>query len=90
MATAKVTITLDVEDLSRIRKLVDADAARSVSGFIQHAVAVSLDDVAGWDAMLTEALDATGGKLSAEERRWADQVLGTKPRRKTARRQPAA
>jgi hypothetical protein len=52
-------------------------AARGVSGFVQHAVAVALDDVAGCGAMLAEALRATGGELTDRERAWADKVLGT-------------
>jgi hypothetical protein len=47
-----------------------------VSGFVQHAVGVSLDDVAGWGAMLADALRDSGGELSREERSWADNVLG--------------
>jgi len=47
-----------------------------VSGFIQHAVAVALDDVAGWGALLAQALRETGGGLSDEERTWADEILG--------------
>jgi hypothetical protein len=57
--------------------LVQVGRAPSVSGFVQHAVAVALDDVAGWGAMLAEALRQTGGALSDEERAWADDVLGT-------------
>ena len=77
MATRKVTITLDTDQLERIRSLVQAQHATSVSGFVQHAVAVALDDVAGWGAMLAEALSETGGALSNEERAWADDILGT-------------
>jgi Arc/MetJ-type ribon-helix-helix transcriptional regulator len=77
MATRKVTITLDEAQLDQIRSLVQAGTAASVSGFVQHAVAVALDDVAGWGAMLAEALRATGGGLSDKERAWADEVLGT-------------
>jgi Arc/MetJ-type ribon-helix-helix transcriptional regulator len=77
MATRKVTITLDEVQLDQIRSLVQAGTAASVSGFVQHAVAVALDDVAGWGAMLAEALRATGGELSDKERAWADEVLGT-------------
>jgi hypothetical protein len=46
----------------------------------QHAVAVALDDVAGWGVMLAEALRQTGGPLSDDERAWADDVLGTSTR----------
>jgi Arc/MetJ-type ribon-helix-helix transcriptional regulator len=76
MATRKVTITLDEAQLARIQALVRAGSASSVSGFVQHAVTVALDDVAGWGAMLAEALRETGGPLSEEERVWADGVLG--------------
>ena len=80
MATRKVTVTLDETQLDQIRTLVQAGTAPSVSGFVQHAVAVALDDVAGWGAMLAEALRRTGGALSDDERAWADDVLGTKTR----------
>jgi Arc/MetJ-type ribon-helix-helix transcriptional regulator len=83
MATRKVTITLDEVQLTQIRSLVQAHAAPSVSGFVQHAVAVALDDVAGWGVMLAKALRETGGALSDQERAWADDVLGAGP-------QPAA
>jgi Arc/MetJ-type ribon-helix-helix transcriptional regulator len=77
MATRKVTITLEEEQLARIRRLVAAGNAASISGFVQHAVSVALDDVAGWGSMLAEALAKTGGDLTVEERAWADEVLGT-------------
>ena len=80
MATRKVTITLDEAQLARIQALVGAGSAASVSGFVQHAVTVALDDVAGWGAMLAEALRDTGGPLSGEERAWADGVLGVTTR----------
>jgi Arc/MetJ-type ribon-helix-helix transcriptional regulator len=86
MATRKVTITLDEQELSRIKALVESDKARSVSGFVQDAVRVSLDDVSGWSTMLAEALGETGGDLTSDERAWADRILGTGKRR----RHPAA
>jgi Arc/MetJ-type ribon-helix-helix transcriptional regulator len=83
MATRKLTITLEADQLDRIRTLVGSGEAPSVSGFVQHAVGVALDDVAGWGAMLAIALEATGGEISAEERRWADEALGNTSRRKS-------
>jgi len=77
MATKKITVTLDEGQLKRVRRLVEAGKATSVSGFVQHAVSVSLDDVAGWGAMLAEALSQTGGDLTTDERAWADRILGT-------------
>ena len=82
MATRKVTVTLDEEQLARIRRLVSDGKAASISGFVQHAVSVALDDVAGWGAMLADALERTGGDLTAEERAWADEVLGSGKRGK--------
>jgi Arc/MetJ-type ribon-helix-helix transcriptional regulator len=76
MATKKVTVTLDETQVDRIRALVEAGSAPSVSGFVQHSVDVALDDVAGWGALLAEALRQTGGNLSEEERAWADGILG--------------
>jgi len=81
MVTRKVTITLHEDQLTRVRALVAAHKADSVSGFVQDAVAVALDDVAGWGAVLAEALAMTGGPLTSEERDWADEVLGLKQRR---------
>lgn len=82
MATRKVTVTLEESQLDAIRKLVDAGSAASVSGFVQHAVSVALDDVAGWGALLAEALRETGGPLTDDERAWADELLGTRRRRR--------
>lgn len=76
MATTKVTITLDEEHVRRIRVLVASNQAASVSGFVQHAVGIALDDVAGWGSLLTEALVQTGGDITSEERAWADEILG--------------
>jgi Arc/MetJ-type ribon-helix-helix transcriptional regulator len=85
MASKKITITIDDEQVKQIRNLVNAGRAASVSGFVQHAVGVALDDVAGWGAMLAQALDGTGGPMSADERAWADAALGIpKPRRRSA------
>jgi len=82
MATKKITITIDEEQLQQIRNMVTAGKAASVSGFVQHAVGVALDDVAGWGAMLAQALTETGGAMSAEERAWADAALGVPKRRR--------
>jgi Arc/MetJ-type ribon-helix-helix transcriptional regulator len=81
MATKKVTITLDTVQLERVRELVESGTASSVSGFVQHAVGVAIDDVAGWGALLAQALRETGGSLSDDEKAWADEMLGTEKRR---------
>jgi len=75
-STRKVTVTLSAESVDAIKGLVAAGKADSVSGFVQHAVQVSLDDVAGWSAMLARALTETGGAMTTEEEQWADRILG--------------
>jgi hypothetical protein len=82
MATTKLTITLEREQVAAIRSLVAAGQAQSVSGFVKHAVGVSLADVAGWGAMLGLALEETGGPLTSKERQWADAILQERPRPK--------
>jgi Arc/MetJ-type ribon-helix-helix transcriptional regulator len=75
MATTKVTVTLDDDQLKAVRELVSSGKADNVSQFVKHAVAVSLADVAGWGAMLGVALQQTGGPLTRKERVWADSIL---------------
>lgn len=81
-ATKKITITLEDVQVEQIRALVASNKAASVSGFVQHAVGVALDDVAGWGSMLATALAETGGPISADERAWADAALGVPKRRR--------
>jgi Arc/MetJ-type ribon-helix-helix transcriptional regulator len=89
MATKKVTITLEDEQLEAIRALVREGRSSSVSGFVQHAVSLALDDVAAWGAMLAHALDETGGPITSDEAAWADEILGL-PRPKRRRRSLAS
>jgi len=86
MATTKVTVTLSDEQLAAVRRLVVDGKAKNVSSFVQHAVSVSLADVAGWSVMLNQALQSTGGPLKATERVWADSVLGVRQPPKKRRR----
>jgi len=90
MATTKVTITLDDDQLASVRELVAKGTAESVSGFVKHAVSVALADVAGWGALLGAALDETGGALTKKERAWADSVLKPASKSKSRRRRKAA
>jgi Arc/MetJ-type ribon-helix-helix transcriptional regulator len=90
MATTKVTITLDDEQLASVRRLVAANKADNVSAFVKHAVAVALADVAGWGALLGAALEETGGALTATERAWADSVLKPSAKARSRRRRKVA
>ena len=87
MASKKVTITIPEEQLEHVRAVVAGGKASSVSAFVQHAVSVALDDVAGWGAMLADALMSTGGPLTNEERAWADEAMGAS---QSGRKHPAA
>jgi Arc/MetJ-type ribon-helix-helix transcriptional regulator len=80
MATRKITITLQDDQVEAVRALVAAGQAASVSAFVQHAVGVAIFDAAGWREMLKDALRQTGGPLTKGERGWADAVLSGHPR----------
>lgn len=84
MASEKITITLPKKQVEAVRKLVASKHARSVSGFVQHAVGVALQDASGWAAMLEQSLAETGGPPTKKEAAWADRVLRGRRRRKAA------
>jgi hypothetical protein len=90
MATTKVTITLDNEQLQQIRELVAGGQTASLSGFVKHAVGVALHDAAGWKEMLEVALLETGGPLTKKERAWADRLLYPRTRKNRSRKGKAA
>ena len=75
MATTKITITLQDDQVEAIRTLVAAGRSANISAFVQHAVGGALFDAAGWREMLDDALQQTGGPLTKKERDWADTVL---------------
>jgi Arc/MetJ-type ribon-helix-helix transcriptional regulator len=85
MATTKVTITLDDEQLAQVRKLVASKRAPNVSAFVKRAVDVALQDAAGWEAMLADALERTGGPLTDKERRSVDETLAAAKRKRRRR-----
>jgi Arc/MetJ-type ribon-helix-helix transcriptional regulator len=90
MATTKITITLENNQLEEIRALIAAGAAVSVSAFVKHAVGVALFDAAGWREMLQDALQQTGGPLTKKERTWADALLSPHGQKRVSRKGKAA
>ena len=66
---AKIAVTLDQDVLARVRAAVAGGRARSVSAYVEHALAGQLAAEAEFDAMLAEILDATGGPPTDQE--WA-------------------
>ena len=90
MATQKITVTLDDDQVKEIRALVAAGQAANVSAFVQHAVGVALHDAAGWKEMLEDALQQTGGPLTKNERAWADAFLSSRERKRGPNKGEAA
>ena len=73
---AKITITIDPDVLARVKSEVEAGPLRSVSAYIEHAVVNQLTAEDDFDSWLAEALEATGGPLTEEERAEAQRILG--------------
>jgi Arc/MetJ-type ribon-helix-helix transcriptional regulator len=90
MATTKITVTLQNDQIEEIRTLVATGQAASVSGFVQHAVTVALHDAAGWNLLLEEAILETGGPLTKKERAWADALLSTQTQKRRSKKRKAA
>jgi Arc/MetJ-type ribon-helix-helix transcriptional regulator len=74
--TEKVTVTLPIEQVAAIKARVLAGELDSVSGFVQHAVRLALDDATAFRAMAEMDLEASGGQLTPEEQAWIDAVIG--------------
>jgi Arc/MetJ-type ribon-helix-helix transcriptional regulator len=90
MATIKITITLQKEQVEKIRELVAAGEAANVSVFVKHAVGIALYDAAGWREMLQQALAQTGGPLTKTERAWADAILSPRKQKRAPGKGKAA
>ncbi len=82
MATKRVTVTLDEEQLARVWALVVARSASTVSGFVPHRLpwpwTMSPVGAPSWP----KGSAKTGGPLSDDEPAWADDIL-ERPRRPT-------
>jgi Arc/MetJ-type ribon-helix-helix transcriptional regulator len=84
--TTKFTITLDHQQFDEIKRIVASGRAASVSAFVRKAIATALDDAGGWQRMLDEMLEESGGPLTGAERAWADRILGHRPAKTSRRR----
>jgi Arc/MetJ-type ribon-helix-helix transcriptional regulator len=90
MATTKITITLQDDQVEAIRALVAAGRSANVSAFVQHAVGVALFDAEGWSELLEASLQQTGGPLTKKERDWADTIISPKNQKRGVRKGRAA
>ncbi|MGH9270629.1 MAG: toxin-antitoxin system antitoxin subunit [Ilumatobacteraceae bacterium] len=75
MTTSKIAVSLPPELVAQARRAVAERRASSVSAYVAAALEekAKLDDLA---ALLENMLVATGGPLTAGERRAADKALG--------------
>jgi hypothetical protein len=71
----KVAVTVAPEVHEQVRAAVAAGRARSVSAYVEHAVAAQLAAEADFDTMITEMLAASGGDPTDDERAKARQLL---------------
>ncbi len=75
MTAAKIAISLPQAIVDRVRNEVEKGRASSVSAYVAEALAMRLDQ-RDLTSLLDEMLEASGGAMDADERRWADGVLG--------------
>lgn len=75
MTRSKIAVSLPAELVAQAHRAVADGRATSVSAYVAAALEEKskLDDLA---SLLDEMLAETGGALTAEERTWADGVLG--------------
>ena len=75
MTKTKIAISLSPELVDQARSAVAAGRATSVSSYVASALEekARLDDLA---SLLEDMLAETGGPLTANERRTADEALG--------------
>jgi hypothetical protein len=90
MATTKITVTVQNDQLKEIRALMAAGQTSNISAFVQHAIGVALNDAAGWREMLQDALQQTGGPLTKKERAWADTILSQRGLKRQSKKRAAA
>lgn len=71
----KLAISMSPALLRRVKRLVSGGHSKSVSAYVEHAVAAQLAAEANFDGLLEQALGETGGPPSAAERARARRLL---------------
>ena len=74
-STERVTVTLPVEQVQRLRRLAGEGDAASISAYVSKAVRAQLDKDAALDR-LTRLYAERGVTLHAEHHEWARHLLG--------------
>jgi hypothetical protein len=73
---AKVAISMSPSLLAKVKARTKHGEAKSVSAYIEHAVASQLAAVQGFDDELAALLRGSGGFPTAKERKEARRLLG--------------
>jgi hypothetical protein len=81
MTTAKIAISIPAKLLAKARRAAKRERSPSLSAYIAAAIEekTTLDDLS---RTVDEMLEATGGPMTAAERRETDRILGVGRRRK--------
>lgn len=74
-AKVKLAISMSPSLLAKVKAAVSRARAKSVSAYIEHAVAAQLAAEADFEVMLAETLAGTGGPPTAAERAQARRLL---------------
>jgi hypothetical protein len=72
---AKLAISMSPALLAKVKTAVSRARAKSVSAYIEHAVAAQLAAEADFDVLLAESLAKSGGPPTAAERAQARRLL---------------
>lgn len=72
----KLAVSMSAALLRRVKRVVAQKRSKSVSAYVEHAVAAQLASEAHFDVLLEEALRETGGAATRTERARARKLLG--------------
>ncbi len=72
---AKVAISMSPGLLEKVKAVVGRRRAKSVSAYIEHAVAAQLAAEADFDLLVAQSLEDTGGPATTAERARARKLL---------------
>ena len=71
----KLAISMSPAVLDKVKAIVSRKRSRSVSAYVEHAVAAQLAAEADFDLLVAQRLDETGGPATRIERERARKLL---------------
>ncbi len=72
----KIAVSMSPDLHRRVKEVVAERRSKSVSAYVEHAVAAQLASEAQFDVLVDEALAETGGPATQAERARARKLLG--------------